>query len=132
MKSIFFISRNKSTMKTVLLILALCFMSNSNAQFISEDDALHFFTGAVISGTTYAIVYSKTKNKKKAFWYSFGLSTLVGLSKEIYDGFIIDGRFDTGEMIATSAGGLCASATFNIFTGKKKKKKKKEFALIVY
>ena len=121
-------------MKTVLLVLALCFMSNSNTQFISEDDALHFFTGAVISGTTYAIVYSKTKNKKKAFWFSLGAAALAGLTKELFDEFVFNGRFDTGELVATSAGGLCASATFNIFTGKKKKKKRKrkEFALIDY
>lgn len=101
-------------------------MSISNAQFISEDDMLHFLAGSVISGTTYSIVYNKTKNKKKAFWFSLGASAFVGLSKEIYDEFIIDGRFDTGEIVATVTGGLVASFTFNIFTGKKKEKKKKK------
>ncbi|WP_299122583.1 hypothetical protein [uncultured Winogradskyella sp.] len=111
-------------MKTVFLILALCFISNCNAQFISEDDGLHFGVGAVISASTYALVYSKTKNKKKAFWYSLGLSTLAGLSKELYDNNIASGRFDTGELVATFAGGLTTSYTFNIFTGKNRKKKK--------
>lgn len=109
-------------MKTIFTLLALSLTSLSSAQFISEDDMLHFATGALISGTTYSIVYSKTKNKKKAFWYSLGLSALTGLSKEIYDGFIIDGRFDTGELTSTVAGGLVASYTFNIFTGQKKNK----------
>jgi hypothetical protein len=112
-------------LKTIITVLTLFFFSVSNAQFISEDDSLHFLAGGVISGATYTIVYSKTKNSKKAFWYSFGAATLVGLSKEIYDGFIIDGRFDTGEVVATSIGGLIVSTTFNIFTGKKKKKKQK-------
>jgi hypothetical protein len=98
-------------------------MSISSAQFISDDDALHALAGAVISGATYSMVYSKTK--KKAFWYSLGASAFIGLSKEIYDEFIIDGRFDTGEIVATVTGGLVASFTFNIFTGKKKKKRKK-------
>jgi hypothetical protein len=89
---------------------------------------MHFGVGAVISGTTYSIVYNKTKNKSKAFWYSLAASSLIGLSKEIYDGFIIDGKFDTGELLATSAGGLVTSYTFNIFTGKGKKKKR-ELAL---
>jgi hypothetical protein len=100
-------------------------MSISSAQFISDDDALHALAGAVMSGATYSVVYSKTKNKKKAFWYSLGASAFIGLSKEIYDEFIIDGRFDTGEIVATVTGGLVASFTFNIFTGKKKKKRKK-------
>ena len=110
-------------MKTTFLIISLFFVSQSNAQFVSEDDMLHFGVGAVISSSTYALVYSKTKNKKKAFWYSLGLSTLAGLSKEFYDGYIITGRFDTGEAIATALGGLTASYTFNIFTGKNNKKK---------
>lgn len=97
-------------------------MSHCSAQFISEDDILHFGAGAVVSGVTYSIIYNKTKNKKKAFWYSFGAATLIGLSKEIYDGFIISGRFDTGEMIATSFGGLVVSTSFNIFTGGRKTK----------
>ena len=109
-------------MKTILTILAVTMLSISHAQFVSEDDHLHFAIGAGISSASYTLVYSKTKNKKKAFWYSLGLSTLAGFSKEFYDGYIISGRFDTGEAIATFAGGLVASYTFNIFTGKKKKK----------
>jgi len=100
-------------------------MNISNAQFISEDDVLHFGVGVIISTTTYAVVNAKTKNKKKAFWYSLGVSTLAGLSKEIFDEFVFEGRFDTGELIATFSGGFIASYTFNIFTGKKKKNVKK-------
>ncbi|WP_298553678.1 hypothetical protein [uncultured Algibacter sp.] len=117
-------------MKMLIVLLALSFTSFCSAQFISEDDALHFGVGAVISSTTYSLVYSKTKNKKKAFWYSLGMSTLAGLSKEIYDGFIIDGRFDTGEMIATSLGGLTASTTLHLFVGKKNNQKLENIALV--
>ena len=109
-------------MKTIFTLFAFTLINIGHAQFISSDDALHFGVGAVISSTTYTIVYNKTKNKKKAFWYSLGTATFVGLAKEVYDGYIIDGRFDTGEAIATFSGGLVASYTFNIFTGKKKKK----------
>jgi hypothetical protein len=111
-------------MKTICAILAFSLTSLCNAQFISEDDMLHFAVGTVISGTTYSLVYSKTKNKKKAFWYSLGLSTVTGLTKEVFDELIFDGRFDTGEFIATVTGGLVASYTFNIFTNKKKDKRK--------
>ena len=113
-------------MKTLITILALCLTSYSYSQFISEDDMLHFTAGSVISGTTYSIVYSKTKNKKKAFWFSLGASAVSGLTKEVLDEFAFGGRFDTGEFISTVSGGLVASYTFNIFTNKAKNKKKKE------
>ena len=109
-------------MKTLLTFFAIVLMNLSYAQFISSDDALHFGAGAVISSATYSIVYSKTKNKKKAFWYSLATATFIGLGKELHDEYIANGRFDTGELIATFSGGLVASYTFNIFTGRKKKK----------
>jgi len=117
-------------MKTIFTLLAISILNTSNAQFVSEGDMLHFATGAAISTTTYALIYSKTKNSKKAFWYSLGLSTLAGFSKEVYDGYIIEGRFDTGEMISTITGGFVASYTFNIFTGKKRVKQKKKLVFI--
>lgn len=117
-------------MKSISLIIALFFISHCDAQFISNDDMLHFGAGAIISTSTYSIIYSKTKNKKKAFWYSFGTAVFVGLAKEVYDGYIIDGRFDPGELFATSTGGFVGSYTINIFTGKKKKKKQKKLALL--
>ncbi|WP_347925750.1 hypothetical protein [Pontimicrobium sp. SW4] len=107
----------------VSLIIYLVFTNVSHAQFISDDDKLHFGTGALISGATYTFVYAKTKNKKKAFWISLGTSALAGLTKEIYDSTKKGNRFDTGELVATTAGGLTASITLNIFTGKKKSKK---------
>lgn len=122
---------NQFNLKYLIVIFALLFSNYSNAQFISEDDKLHFGAGFLISGGTYTIVYSKTKNKKKAFWYSFAASTLVGLSKEIYDGYIIDGgRFDNGELVATSLGGLTASTTLHLFVGKKNNEKLKNIAVV--
>lgn len=113
-------------MKTLLILFAIFCFNLSSAQVTLEDDGLHFTVGAAISSVAYTYVYSKTKNKNKAFWYSFGLSSLAGLSKEFYDGYIITGKFDNSELISTMLGGLSASYTFNIFTGKRKKKKKEE------
>lgn len=113
-------------MKIILTVLACALMNFTSAQLVSEDDLLHGAIGVGISATTYAIVHAKTKNPKKAFWYSLGVSTLAGLSKEIYDGFMIEGKFDTGEVIATFGGGLIASYTFHIFTGTKRKKRRKQ------
>ncbi|WP_439151854.1 hypothetical protein [Winogradskyella sp.] len=119
-------------MKTILLILAFGFANSSNAQFITDDDMLHFGAGAILSSATYSIVYAKTNNSKKAFWYSLGVSTLVGLSKELYDEYFIDGRFDNSELLSTITGGFVASYTFNIFTGKKQKKRKLNWQILIY
>lgn len=115
-------------MKILFLICALFLFNTSSAQFISEDDVLHFSAGAAVSSITYALVYSSRKNSKKAFWFSLGASALVGLSKEMYDEFVVDGRFNTGELISTITGGFVASYTFNIFTNKERKQKRKELA----
>ena len=111
--------------------MLFCF-SVSSAQITLEDDGLHFAVGAAISSATYTYIYSKTKNKRKAFWYSFGLSSLAGIAKEFYDGNIISGKFDNSEMISPMLGGLSASYTFNIFTGKRKKKKQEEEIALIY
>ena len=117
-------------MKILFALIALFIINTSNAQFVQEDEMLHFATGAAISSISYAFIYSKTNNKKKAFWYSLGLSTLAGVSKEIFDQTIVNGRFDTGEAVFTGLGGLAASYTFNIFTGKKKKKQVDELSYL--
>lgn len=94
-----------------------------NAQFISGDDKLHLGAGALISGVSYTAVYTVTKNKKKAFWYSLGASALAGVAKEAID-LGQNERFDTGEIVATTAGGLFVSTTLSLFVGNKKKKRK--------
>ncbi|NJX15639.1 hypothetical protein [Tamlana crocina] len=106
----------------LILTLLLLFFSNiliCNAQFISADDRLHLGAGALVSGVSYT-VYSATKNKKKAFWYSLGASALAGIAKEAID-LGQNERFDTGEIVATTAGGLFMSTTLSLFIGNKKK-----------
>lgn len=112
-----------------LLPCAFIFMACHlcHAQFISNDDKMHMAAGALISGATYTLVYSTTKNKKKAFWYSFGASALSGLAKELIDAKQNE-HFDTGEIVATSTGGLVVSTTLSLFV--KNKKKRKTVALV--
>ena len=119
-------------MKTIITGLVLFFVGSNicNAQFVSGDDKLHFGAGALISAATYTVVYTTTKNKKKAFWMSLGASTLAGLAKEVYDSGQENNKFDTGELFATSLGGLTASITLNIFVGNKKKKSKVSFVSV--
>lgn len=123
------VTKNQPFMKKHVLILALSFTGLCSAQFISSDDKLHLAAGALISGTTYTIVYATTKNKKKAFWYSLGASSLAGITKEIIDVSEKE-RFDTGEIVATAAGGLVVSTTISLFVGKNKKKRKEKIALV--
>lgn len=111
-------------MKTKISLLLISLSLFSNAQSITEDELLHFGTGAVLSGATYALVYGKTKNKSKAFWYSLGVSTLAGLTKEILDESAFDGYFDGREFAATVLGGLVVSVTLELFVGNRKKKQK--------
>lgn len=117
-------------MRSIIVILTLVFFSTSKAQTISADDKLHFGAGALISATTYTVVYTTTKDKKKAFWYSLGASALAGLAKEVYDSGKENNRFDTGEWGATTLGGLTASATISLFVGKNKNKRRSKIALV--
>lgn len=116
-------------MRSLIVIFALFFTSFCSAQFVSGDDKLHLGTGFLISGSTYTAVYIKTKNKKKAFWISLGMSTLAGVTKELID-VSENERFDTGEIVATTIGGLVACTTLSLFVGKKKNEKLKNVALV--
>ena len=116
-------------MKYLIVIFALLFTSFCSAQFVSADDKLHLGAGFLISGVTYTYVYAKTKDKKKAFWYSLGMSTLAGITKELID-VSENERFDTGEIVATTAGGLIASTTLHLFVGKKKNEKLINVAIV--
>ncbi|MDO7172601.1 hypothetical protein [Mariniflexile sp. AS56] len=116
-------------MKFTTATVIVCFLSSnvSFGQLISADDKLHLAAGAIISATTYSIVYRTTKNKKKAFWYSLGTSVFAGVSKELYDSLRKDKEgyyyWDTGEAIASSLGGFTMSTTLCLFVGNKKQKK---------
>jgi uncharacterized protein YfiM (DUF2279 family) len=113
-----------NNMKTFLISLIICFASIniSSAQLISSDDKLHLAAGALISAGTYTYIYSTTKNKKKAFWFSLAMSATAGLLKEVYDSTKDGNRFDTGEAVATTIGGLVASLSFEVFTRKNRNK----------
>lgn len=111
-------------MKPIIVLLLIFFISTKMCygQFISEDDLKQFGAGVFISATTYTFVYSITKNKKKAFWYSLGTATLAGFTKETLDSSKFNTKLDTGEAIATALGGLTATVTLDLFVGKRKNK----------
>lgn len=67
-----------------LFCLALLITTISSAQ-IQNDDLIHVGGSYVISSMTTAIVYNKTKNKKKAIIFGLAISLAIGVGKEIYD-----------------------------------------------
>ena len=107
-------------MKTIVTILLLSFTGLCGAQTISADDKLHFGAGALISATTYTVIYATTKNKKKAFWYSLGASFLAGVTKELIDESKYKG-FDSMDLLATSLGGATVTFTFELIPKRKQK-----------
>ena len=100
----------------LILLLPLCSYSQL---FTEKDKQYHFAAGTMVSAATYSIVYSKTKNKKKAFIYSAVSAVLVGTLKEVYDSQQKGNRFDSRDLLATTYGGLTIGVTFNVFTKKK-------------
>ena len=106
------------------LVITLLFFTNSYTQTkIPEDKALHMTAGFGVSMTSYVIFYDITKDKHKAFIYSLASSILAGTLKELYD-LKVGGEFDVNDIIYTSAGGMSATLTLDLFNNYKKKEKK--------
>ena len=102
-------------MKKILFLL-LVLPTFTNAQLLTEPDKqLHFTAGAVIQAGTYAIVYNKTKDKKKALLYSLGTAILAGTLKDLADSRQMGNRFDTRDLLATSYGALSIGVTIQLF-----------------
>ena len=70
---------------------------------IGKDKYMHFSAGVVISHASYPF-FKRYVNEKHAWMYSFSLSVLTGIGKEIYD--IPRTGFDMGDLAATALGGL--------------------------
>ncbi|MFT4830656.1 MAG: xanthine/uracil permease [Psychroserpens sp.] len=119
-------NQNSITQKRLplLLIIVLCFVATTmvRGQFIQEDKMLHFGVGTVIGAGTTGVVYGITKNKTKAVIWGIGLSTLAGITKEVIDHNSY-GKADTGDMVATTLGGVFGSFSVTIILDKKRKRR---------
>jgi VanZ family protein len=71
-------------------------------------------------------VYSKTKDRKKAFAAGVLTSMAVGIFKESLDATRPGNKFDLKDLAATTLGGITVSFTINLFDKKKKNKKRKK------
>ena len=72
----------------------------------------------------YEYVYSKTKDKNKAFVAGILTSALAGTAKETYDSFQPNNKFDTKDLTATVLGGISIGLTIKLFNKNKKKNEK--------
>jgi len=107
-----------------LAVVLFFTLSITNAQ-IQDDKKLHFAAGAIASSVGYEYVYSKTKDRKKAFAAGILTSVLAGVAKETYDSTQSGNKFDIKDLSATALGGISVSVTIQLFKKKNKKKNKK-------
>tara|TARA_B100000035_G_scaffold225708_1_gene194177 strand:- start:70 stop:372 length:303 start_codon:yes stop_codon:yes gene_type:complete len=71
-------------MKAALIIFFMI-TNIASAQFIQQDKLLHAGGCYAISSSVSALVYDKTKNKKKALICGLTTSIIIGVAKEVYD-----------------------------------------------
>lgn len=102
-------------MKQICLVLLLIPTFALSQLLTEQDKKYHFAAGAVIQAGTYALVYKKTKSKKKAFLYSVSSAILVGTLKELADSRQMGNRFDTRDLLATSYGAFSIGITIPLF-----------------
>ena len=79
---------------------------------VAEDKQLHAAACYVTSSAVFAIVYNKTKNKKRSLLSGLGVSLLVGVGKEVYD--IRNGDSNWEDMLANAIGSTLGVITVKI------------------
>ena len=94
------------------LIIFFMITNIVSAQFIQRDKLLHAGGCYAISSSVSAIVYDKTKDKRKALVYGFTTSIIVGVAKEVYD--IKHGNPDIKDIMADIVGGGLGVLTIRI------------------
>lgn len=87
---------------------------------LQKDKQLHLAAGFIISGTSSFI--AKKLNWRYPVLIGFGIGTLAGIGKELYD---LTGRGDptVPDAVATSLGSIAGSLTFGIKINFHKKNK---------
>ena len=78
----------------------------------ATDKQLHVGGSYIISSTVAAIVYNKTRNKKRALLSGLGISLLIGAGKEMYD--IKNGDSSWNDMLANTIGTTMGAVTIKI------------------
>jgi len=107
-----------------LAVVLFFTLSITNAQDIPKDKKLHFQAGVITGAIGYDFVYSKTKDRNKAFAAGILTSVLAGVAKETYDSTRQGNKFDIKDLGATALGGVSVNLTIKLFNKKKKKNEK--------
>ena len=95
-----------------LFCLALLITTIASAQ-IQNDNLIHVGGSYVISSMTAAIIYNKTKNKKKALICGLVVSLVLGAGKEVYDNRL--GTKDTyTDLLSNTIGSTLGIVTIKI------------------
>lgn len=105
----------------VIFLIALS-VSVANAQ-IPKDKQLHFAAGTIAGAFGYNYTYKKTNDKLKSTIAGIGLAILAGTIKETIDSQQKKDKFDTGDLAATTLGGITVSVTINLIKNDRKNKK---------
>ena len=112
-------------MKILYALFAVAFAASANAQILQEEDKrLHFAAGVITSSISYQFVYSKTQNREKAIAAGVLTSLMAGISKETYDSFQPNNKFDQADLATTVLGGLSVGLTIKLFNKNKNKNEK--------
>lgn len=111
-------------MKTLTLIFLwwTSLVSQTIDMGVKQDKLAHFGAGALVSSSTYTLIYKYTKSAPKSLIYSTASAFLVGAAKEVYDKSN-GNNFDTEDLLATAFGGLMTSTIFTISVKDKNKEK---------
>jgi len=109
-----------------LAVVLFFTLSITNAQEIPKDKQMHFVAGTITGALGYEYVYSKTKDRKKAFAAGVLTSIAAGVFKETLDSTQPGNKFDFKDLTATTLGGITINITINLFDKKKKNKKQKK------
>ena len=95
-----------------IFCLALLITTIASAQ-IQNDNLIHVGGSYVISSMTAAIIYNKTKNKKKSLICGLVVSLVLGAGKEVYDNRL--GTKDTyTDLLSNTIGSTLGIVTIKI------------------
>ena len=109
-------------MRLVQFVLTVCLCFNLNAQIDSnKGHPQHIIAGIAIGGVTSYLVFKKTNNKVKAWFFGVGTATILGLAKEVIDPLIGSER-SSKDFAYTVAGGVIGASI--VIPLKKTKSKK--------
>lgn len=79
--------------RCIVCLLALCMCAPvcpaadifDQLSSLDKDAYIHFGAGVLVSHASYPVFLKYTRDRRKAMWYSLGLTVLLGAAKEAYD-----------------------------------------------